>query len=163
MKIYWLALLSTVQALQIPFSTTTTASATNCGVQGDVFEFKSLVLNPDPPQKGHSLTFTVAGFLNEPIVQGAIVHVKVKLGFIGLLDQDMDLCEQIKNVGRACPLPEGPFELEHTVDIPGEAPSVSWYMSRQVLTRFQGKYSLQADAKNADSKHVACIHAEFRM
>jgi hypothetical protein len=116
--------LSPAQALQIPFKTLS-ESAHSCGQPSDVFDFKSLDLSPDPPHKGSDLTFKIKGNLKEPVVQGAHVKVKVKLGFIQLLDQDMDLCEQIKNVNRECPLPQGPFELEHTVNIPREVPSVS--------------------------------------
>ena len=100
-------------------------SLVSCGRQGDVFDLNSLVLNPDPPERGRHLDFSIQGTLNSEIQQGAIVHVRAKLGFIQLMNQDMDLCEEIKQVGRSCPIPKGPFLLNHSVEIPKEAPPVS--------------------------------------
>ena len=134
--------LSPAEALQIPFKTLS-ESAHSCGQDSDVFDFKSLDLSPDPPHKGSDLTFTIKGSLKEPVVQGAHVKVKVKLGFIQLLDQDMDLCEQIKNVNRECPLPKGPFELEHTVNIPKEVPSVSFIALNYKIWKFETHGSLK--------------------
>ena len=96
----------------------------SCGNAGDVFELKELWLSPDPPERGQALHFSIQGTLHDDIIQGSIVHVRAKLGFIQLLNKDMDLCEQIKQVGRECPIPKGPFYLNHTVDIPKEAPPV---------------------------------------
>jgi hypothetical protein len=104
-------------------------SAHSCGAPTDIFQFGSLDLTPDPPKKAASLSFTIRGTLTEEVVKGATVHVNVKLGFIGLYNEDLDLCDQIKNVQRECPLPRGPFELSHTVDIPWEAPSVRFSFS----------------------------------
>lgn len=119
-------------SLQIPIRVTSD-SAHSCGAPTDIFQFGSLDLSPDPPQKAHSLSFTIKGVLTEEVVQGSKVHVNVKLGFIGLYNEDLDLCEQIKNVKRECPLPKGPFELSHTVEIPWEAPSVCWNLNETLL------------------------------
>jgi hypothetical protein len=128
---------------------TVSESIHSCGRIGDVFELKSIWLNPDPPERGQQLEFSIEGTLKADIKQGAVVHVRAKLGFIQLINQDMDLCEKIKQVGRECPIPKGPFLLNHTVEIPKEAPP--------------GKYSVWADIKNFDSAHVACAEGSFRM
>jgi hypothetical protein len=53
------------------------------------------------------------------------MKVQVKIGMIKLLDTILDLCEQIKSVGKQCPLPKGDLFISHTFDIPPEAPPVS--------------------------------------
>lgn len=117
-----------VTARQIILSnsvSSTSETLHSCGRDGDVFEFNSLWLSPDPPERGQPLHFSIQGTLKADIQKGAVVHVRAKLGFIQLMNQDMDLCDEIKKVGRECPLPKGPFLLNHTVDIPKEAPPVS--------------------------------------
>ena len=124
-------------AFQFPFFFPRPLSSTrSCGQPGDVFEYKSFDIEPgtfaflnaltflDPPAKGAKLIIRVTGYVHETIVQGSTGHAKAKLGFIGLFDKTMDLCEQLKNVNKECPIPEGPFELIHQVDIPQQAPSV---------------------------------------
>lgn len=114
--------LQIVTGLQIILSNS--ESLHSCGRVGDVFDLKSLYLNPDPPQRGQALQFSIEGTLNSVIEKGAVVHVRAKLGFIQLMNQDLDLCDEITKVGRECPIPKGPFLLNHTVDIPREAPPV---------------------------------------
>jgi len=138
-----------VAARQIILLNENSQTLHSCGREGDVFELKSLLLNPDPPQRGQKLLYSIEGTLNQDIKQGAVVHVRAKLGFIQLMNQDLDLCQEIKKIGRECPVPKGPFSLNQTVDIPKEAPP--------------GRYSVFADIKNFDSAHVACAEGTFRM
>lgn len=46
----------------------------------------------------------------------------IKLGLIKLFDQRVDICDELKQVGEACPLSKGVFELQKEVDIPGGIP-----------------------------------------
>ena len=55
---------------------------------------------------------------------GAYVEVVVKYGVITLLRQNLDLCEQMKNIDEECPLKEGPMSVKKDVEIPKEVPPV---------------------------------------
>ena len=138
---------------QIPlFSNTFDAavpSLTWCGGPEDVFVPKSLLLLPDPPQKGQSLQVKLTGYLKEAVVQGATAHVKVKLGFISLLDQDFDVCNEIHQIDKECPVPQGDFVLEKTFDIPAAVPS--------------GHYRIHIETKNANGHPIQCANADFRL
>ena len=120
-----------------------------CGTNSDIFIPVTIALNPDPPQRGHPLQVTLVGPLKEDIVQGAIAHVKIKLGFIGLIDRDYDVCSEIHQIDKQCPIPNGEFRLEKTFDIPNEVPP--------------GHYRIHIDARNADGKPITCADADFRM
>ena len=96
----------------------------SCGVLGDVLNLTYLEIMPDPPVRGMSLNVKLNGTLSEDIVKGSKAHVKAKLGFIQLVDQDFDLCDQIKNVGEECPLRKGPISVDKNFDIPQELPPV---------------------------------------
>lgn len=53
------------------------------------------------------------------------MHLQVKYGLIRLINQDADLCEQVKNVDLECPLKKGDMELTKDIDLPKEIPPVS--------------------------------------
>ncbi|KAI9105697.1 ML domain-containing protein [Phlyctochytrium arcticum] len=153
----FLALLTCTTALalavghgaQIAFVNTDGSSVSDCGAPDDVFHLESITVTPDPPQRGQLLTVDVKGHLDEAIDVGATVDVRVKLGLIKLLDKTFDLCEEIKQIGRECPLEKGPIHVNHTVELPRELPP--------------GRYQVFIEATNFDEKHAACIKADFRL
>lgn len=60
----------------------------------------------------------------DTVEEGAIVLLEVKYGLITLLKQQVDLCEQVKNVDIECPLEKGDLTLSKDVDLPKEIPPV---------------------------------------
>lgn len=74
--------------------------------------------------RGKNLTIEASGTLAEDIEDGAYVFLVVKYGFITLINQKADLCEQIKNVDLDCPLKEGLTSLTKIVGLPNEIPPV---------------------------------------
>ncbi|GME83649.1 unnamed protein product [Ambrosiozyma monospora] len=102
-------------------------------------------LTPNPPLRGENLTITAAGTLKEPIEQGAYVDVDVTYGYIKLIHQTYDLCEQLPNVEMECPIKQGYQELTKQVEIPDEVPP--------------GKYTVVARAYTEDDELITCLTA----
>jgi hypothetical protein len=111
-----------VAALQLPLTALNTINW--CGIDEQLFIPKTLKITPDPPQRGKQLRLELSGVFKEQINFGAVAHVQVKIGFIQLINQDYDLCDQLPQVDKKCPIPKGNFELDKTFDIPAEAPPV---------------------------------------
>ncbi|KAJ3215368.1 Phosphatidylglycerol/phosphatidylinositol transfer protein [Dinochytrium kinnereticum] len=124
-------------------------SVVSCGGPDDVFQPKRISLIPDPPKRGKPLTVEVLGDLSEDVTVGSYADVIAKLGVIKLVEKRLDLCEEIKQIGRECPVQKGSQEITHTVDIPREVPP--------------GKYSISVDAFTADGKPLTCLRIQFRM
>ncbi|KAJ3097953.1 Phosphatidylglycerol/phosphatidylinositol transfer protein [Phlyctochytrium planicorne] len=124
-------------------------SVTHCGGPDDVFQPERISLIPDPPKRGAPLTVEVIGTTTADVTDGAYADVVAKLGVIKLVDRRLDLCQEIKQIGRECPVEKGRQEITHTVDIPREVPP--------------GKYSISVDAFNADQAPLTCLRIQFRM
>lgn len=65
-----------------------------------------------------------SGTVKETITEGSYVKLVVKYGFIKLIDQTLDLCEQIKNVDLECPVEKGKLSIVKEVELPKEIPPV---------------------------------------
>ncbi len=65
------------------------------------------------------------GTLSHPVEEGAKVHLTVKYGFISIINQEVDLCEQVASLNMSCPVEKGAVKLDHTVELPKEIPPVS--------------------------------------
>lgn len=116
------------------------------------------------PYSGQTLTIQASGTLKEKIEKGATVALEVKWGLITLIQQTVDFCDQIKNVGMECPLQEGKMVLTKQVDLPKQIPPVCSIWSSQALASpnirvFQGKYSVLADVYDKNQKQVTCLKA----
>ena len=74
---------------------------------------------------GNTLSIKASGTLSEKIEDGAKVRLQVKYGLIRIINQEADLCDNIKNVDLECPLKKGPMTLTKDVELPKEIPPVS--------------------------------------
>lgn len=66
-----------------------------------------------------------SGIVSETIEEGAYVQLQVKYGLIRLISTKADLCEQVKNVDKECPIKAGALTFEKSIDLPNEIPNVS--------------------------------------
>ena len=110
-----------------------------------ILNLQSVTLDPNPPVRGANLTFTAVGYLQETIEDGAYVEVDVRYGYIKLLHQTFDLCEEIQKVDLECPIKKGPQALLKEVEIPAEVPP--------------GKYIVNARAYTKDDEFITCLNA----
>lgn len=76
------------------------------------------------PHSGKSLNITATGLLSERVEKGAKAHLSVKYGLIKILTQEVDLCEQSKEVDEECPIQKGDLTLSKKVELPVEIPPV---------------------------------------
>lgn len=90
-----------------------------------LLEITYLKINPNPPKKGADLFIEGEGFLAETITEGAFVEVEVRYGFIRLVKETIDLCEQLGKADKSCPLDRGVIKFAKSVELPGEIPPVS--------------------------------------
>jgi hypothetical protein len=111
--------------------------------QSQLLDLHSVDLFPNPPERGANLTITAKGWLDEDVIDGAYVDVVVTFGYIKLISQTYDLCEELPNVNMTCPLQKGDYEITKEVAIPNEVPP--------------GKYSVTARAYNYDDELITCL------
>ncbi|KAF8349994.1 ML domain-containing protein [Amanita rubescens] len=109
---------------EIPVRTNQKWSYTNCGLETDAVQLKSLEVFPDPPKPGQNLTIKAKGIVVDEIDDGAYADVTVKLGLIKLLGKRFDVCEEARNanVSITCPVEPGTYTVEQTVKLPEEIP-----------------------------------------
>ncbi|KAJ3197065.1 Phosphatidylglycerol/phosphatidylinositol transfer protein [Irineochytrium annulatum] len=142
---------SSLAVAEVPrlFSRADLPSISNCGSAAtDLLTLTSLTVNPDPVHRGDLTTITVVGVLKEEVTDGAKMRATVKLGPIKLVEAELDLCEQIKSVGKSCPLPKGDTVVSHTFTVPAEVPP--------------GRYTAHIDLYTADKQSIACVNANVR-
>lgn len=103
-------------------------------------------LSPNPPEKGSNLTIEASGVLHETVEEGAYINVQVNYGYIRLLTQTFDLCEELGEVDLKCPLKAGPLAISKIVELPDQIPP--------------GKYVAVARAYTKSNKAITCLSAE---
>jgi len=113
----------------------------------DILTIENVDLSPNPPEAGQTLSIIATGTLHEAIEEGAKVHLQVKYGLITLINQEADLCEQVKNVDLECPLDKGKLKLSKDVDLPKEIPP--------------GNYQVLADVFTKDGDKITCLTAHI--
>ncbi|KAK2877816.1 hypothetical protein FQN49_001157 [Arthroderma sp. PD_2] len=111
----------------------------------NILTIERVDLSPNPPVPGKPLEIKASGIFSKQVDKGAKVQLQVKYGFLQLINQQMDLCEQTGNVGLECPLEKGKMVFSKSVDIPAEVPP--------------GKYTVKADVMTADEEPVTCLEA----
>lgn len=110
-----------------------------------ILNLQRVVIDPNPPAKGQNLTFVATGYLSESILDGAYVDVDVRYGFVRLIHQTFDLCEEVTNVDLECPIKKGEQVISKLVEIPAEVPP--------------GKYMVNARAYTKDDVLITCLSA----
>lgn len=113
--------------------------------EAQILNLQSVIIEPNPPARGENLTIIAKGFLAQDIEEGAYVDVDVKYGFIKLIHQTFDLCEEIKKVDMECPLKAGQQIIIKQVEVPDEVPP--------------GKYSVNARAYTVEDEFITCLSA----
>lgn len=108
-----------------------------------ILTLQKVTVDPNPPLKGANLTFVAEGFLSANVEDGAYVEVDVRYGYIRLIHQTFDLCEEITKVDLECPILKGKQVIEKTVEIPKEVPP--------------GKYTVYARAFTKDDEFITCL------
>lgn len=73
---------------------------------------------------GTALVINASGTVSQTIEEGAYVALQVKYGLIRLISTKADLCEQVKNVDKECPIEAGALTFTKSVDLPKEIPNV---------------------------------------
>lgn len=114
-------------------------------IEPQILDLKEVIIDPSPPARGKNLTFSATGFLTEDIEDGAYVEVDVRFGFIRLIHQTYDLCEQVQNVDLECPIKKGEQVITKEVAIPAEVPP--------------GKYIVNARAFDKNDNLITCLTA----
>lgn len=92
-------------------------------------------LLPNPPARGENLTIEASGFLSEDVGEGAYINVVVTYGYIRLLTQTFDLCEQVEEVDLKCPLKKGPISIKKEIELPSEIPPGQYTAIAKVFTK----------------------------
>lgn len=116
---------------------------------------------------GIALNIKASGIVSKTIEEGAYVALQVKYGLIRLISTKADLCEQVKNVDKECPIEAGLLTFEKSVDLPEQIPNVrrsnaiaARRRNRHLLTATpQGKYTVLADVYTKDDKPITCLTA----
>jgi ML domain len=85
------------------------------------FSIRTLLTGTD---SGKTLTITAKGTFRKTVEKGAKVLLQVKYGLIKLINQEADLCDEIKNVDLQCPLESGPMTFTKEINLPREIPPV---------------------------------------
>lgn len=108
-----------------------------------LLEIKHLSIDPNPPAKGQNLTIEASGYLYEDVEEGAYIEVEVRYGYIRLISQTLDLCEQSEQVDWSCPIKAGDLKLNKQIELPNEIPP--------------GKYVAVARAYTVDDDLITCL------
>lgn len=110
-----------------------------------ILDLQRVVIDPNPPAKGQNLTFVASGYLSQDILDGAYVDIDVRYGYIRLIHQTYDLCEEVTNVDLECPIKKGQQVISKEVEIPNEVPP--------------GKYLVNARAYTKEDVLITCLSA----
>lgn len=110
-----------------------------------LLELQQITLTPNPPQAGANLSFEAIGTVSKTIEPGAYVEVDVRYGFIRLLHQTFDLCDEIGKIDVSCPIRDGEQVIRKVIEIPQEVPP--------------GRYIVNAKAYTKDDEYITCLYA----
>lgn len=110
-----------------------------------LLDIEYIKVDPNPPEKGKNLTIEASGTLKKQVDEGAFVEVDVRYGYIRLVNEKFDLCEQIEHVDMECPLEKGPQTIKKVVELPNEVPP--------------GRYLVNARAFTKEEELITCLSA----
>ncbi|MCJ1253817.1 Phosphatidylglycerol/phosphatidylinositol transfer protein [Lignoscripta atroalba] len=111
----------------------------------DILAIEHVNLKPNPPAAGTTLTIEAVGTFAEDVEEGAYVNLTVKYGLIRIINQKEDLCTQLKNIDKPCPVKKGKTVITKDVDLPQQIPP--------------GKYTVLADVYTKDDRKITCLQA----
>ncbi|WFD38314.1 uncharacterized protein MJAP1_001265 [Malassezia japonica] len=116
-----------------------------CGGSELAVQVQSIALNPDPPVKGQNLTVHGKGTLHTEVKNGTFIDLSVRVGFLRIFSQRVDVCEALKenDVEIQCPLAPGVYDVKHTAELPAHIPPA--------------KYSVHVTGETHDGKPLACL------
>ncbi|KAJ2799844.1 Phosphatidylglycerol/phosphatidylinositol transfer protein [Coemansia guatemalensis] len=117
--------------------------------EDDLIDIKYVNLDPEKPKRSTPIHINALAMVKDHI-DSATANIKVKYGFITLLNRNYDLCAELKtNLNKTCPVDEGPIEVNVDVDIPGFIPP--------------GWFHLEATAwRDSDEKQLGRILADVK-
>ncbi|KAJ1966136.1 hypothetical protein GGI12_000285 [Dipsacomyces acuminosporus] len=117
--------------------------------EDDLVDIDYVHLDPEQPRRSTPVHINALAYVKEPIA-AATANIKVKYGFLTLLNRNYDLCEELKtNLNKTCPVDKGPIEVQVDVDVPGFIPP-GWFHLEAVAWR------------NEDEKQIGRILADVR-
>jgi hypothetical protein len=116
----------------------------NCGSASDLVSISSLTLNPFPAKKGQSVSTLITGTLNKGFNSGHW-SVTVQSGIIKKTVTG-DICADLKQQGKSCPVAAGAVNFNHDQAIPSIAPSGTYHIT---------------SVSTADSGQLFCIQFDM--
>jgi hypothetical protein len=130
----------------------------NCGSPSDLVSIASLSLTPFPAKKGQTVSTLITGTLNKGFNTGKW-SVTVQSGIIKKTVTG-DICEELKQKGKSCPVAAGPVNFNHDESIPSIAPSGTYHIT-SVSTGDTGQlFCIQFDMPIQDELEASPICRE---
>ncbi|KAG6359688.1 hypothetical protein INS49_013211 [Diaporthe citri] len=99
---------------------------------------------------GQDLVVFATARVNEPIVQGAVVDVKVKSLGTAVYHKRFDICEELGKMGQHCPVAPSDFLVNGTWPIPKKGFP-------------HGTYGINAFARFPDGRPISCVEGKVKM
>jgi len=99
----------------------------NCGTASDLVSISALTLSPFPAKKGANVSTIITGTLNKGFNTGTW-KVTVQSGIIKKTVSG-DICEELKQKGKSCPVASGPVNFNHDEAIPSIAPTGTYHIT----------------------------------
>ncbi|KAJ2016912.1 hypothetical protein GGI01_001860 [Coemansia sp. RSA 376] len=94
--------------------------------EDDLLDIQYADIEPEQPKRSTPVHINALAYVKDRI-DSATANIKVKWGFITLLNRNYDLCKELKdNLNKTCPVEEGPIELSIDIDVPGFVPP-GWF------------------------------------
>ncbi|KLO08057.1 hypothetical protein SCHPADRAFT_859434 [Schizopora paradoxa] len=115
----------------------TSWSYKDCGDETFGVKVTSIELSPDPPQKGQELNVTVSGIVRTVIEDDAYALVKVKMGFIEVLNKEYDVCKEARDSDSdvQCPVEKGVYSITQTAMLPSFIPPQTYIVTVDAFSR----------------------------
>lgn len=116
------------------------------GIPSDHFQVTNIVISPDNPQAGDTLTLVLSGTVDETVSSGS-VSLSFLWGHIAVAQKDMPLCDGLGTLGVKCPLAPGPLQTKSSFVLPQDIPS--------------GSYTAKLRAVDQNGEEVVCVTTQL--
>ncbi|WFC98581.1 meiotic recombination [Malassezia yamatoensis] len=116
-----------------------------CGGDEVAVHVESIELSPESPQRGQNLTVHGKATLTSEADFGTYVDVSVRVGFLRIFSQRVDVCEALRenNAEVQCPAQPGHYDVTHTALLPSQIPPA--------------KYNVHVEGRTHDDKPLTCM------